>query len=87
MQGRPRVRIAITFRIKGREAVTVRPYLDTVVLDTLGPIDHRELSARDPKLPPPPAAPLVVELVWRAAVLAPRRLADAEIVVREEVAK
>ena len=80
----PRVRLSITFKVKGREPITFRPSLDTVLLDTLGPIEHRELSARDPKLPPAPEGPLVVELVWRAAVLAPLRLTDAEIVLREE---
>lgn len=80
----PRVRLAITFRVAGSEPVTLRPYLDTVVLDTLGPIEHRAIAAQDPDFPPPPAGPLTVELVWRASVVAPRRLSDATILVKEE---
>jgi hypothetical protein len=80
----PRVRLAVTFRVPGREPETFRPYLDTVVLDTLGPIEHRQLYAADPEFPPPPDGPLTVELVWRASVVAPRRIADATVFVREE---
>ena len=80
----PRVRLVVTFRVPGREPEVVRPYLDTVVLDALGPIEHRQLAAADPDFPPPPSGPLTVELVWRAYVPAPRKLADATILVREE---
>ncbi len=80
----PNIRLAITFRLPGAEPQTLRPYLDTVLLDTVGPLDHRELAALDPDLPPAPATDLVVELVWRAAIPAPRRLADAAVSVREE---
>lgn len=80
----PRIRLALTFRVPGREPETTRPYLDTVVLDTLGPIEHRQLAAADPDFPPPPPGPLTVELVWRAYVTAPRRLSDATVIVREE---
>lgn len=80
----PRIRLIVTFSVAGTEPVTLRPYVDTVVLDSLGPIEHRALAAKDPEFPPPPAGPLTVELVWRAAVVAPRRLADATILVKEE---
>lgn len=80
----PKVRLSIRFRVPGREPVVVRPMLDTVVLDTLGPIEHRALAKKNPKLAPAPSGALTVELVWRASVLAPRKLADVEIVVREE---
>ncbi len=83
----PRVRLVVTFRVPGREPEVVRPYLDTVVLDALGPIEHRQIAALDPDFPPPPAGPLTVELVWRAYVPAPRKLADATITVREERAQ
>jgi hypothetical protein len=80
----PTVRLVLEFRVPNREREVLRPYLDTVILDTLGPIEHREIAARDPDFPPPPPGPLTVELVWRAAVVAPRRLADATVIVREE---
>jgi hypothetical protein len=80
----PLVRLAVEFRVPKREPEVLRPYLDTVLLDTLGPIEHREIAARNPDFPPAPDGPLTVELVWRAAVVAPRRLADATVIVREE---
>ncbi len=50
--------------------VPVRPYLDTVVIDTLAN-PRRE------------ARPLTLEYVWRASVKAPRRMKDARVIVRE----
>ena len=63
----PGVGVEIDVRVKGREPEVVRPYLDTVLVDALVV----------------PRRPLTVELVWRAAVRAPRRMKDARIVVRE----
>ncbi len=83
----PRIRLTIAFAVPGGDVETVRPYLDTVVLDTLGPIEHREISKVDPDYPPPPEGPLTVELVWRASILAPRRIGDATVHVREERAR
>lgn len=82
----PKVRLSVRFIVKNQraDAVVVKPQLDTVILDTLGPIEHRLLSAKDPELPPPPPGPLMIELTWRASILAPRKLSDVEIVVREE---
>ena len=64
----PRVAVEIEFRVKGREPARFRPYLDTVIIDTL------DIG---------PDEPLAVELVWRAYVKPPRRLKDMTIVVRE----
>lgn len=80
----PRIRLAVTFKVPSREPETLRPYLDTVILDTLGPLEHRELAKRDPEAPPAPPGPLTVELVWRASILAPSRIGDAVVMVREE---
>jgi hypothetical protein len=63
----PGVGVEIDVRVKGREPEVVRPYLDTVLVDTLVV----------PRRPP------TVELVWRAHVKAPRRMKDARILVRE----
>jgi hypothetical protein len=64
----PRVHLEIEFRVKDREPVVFTPYLDTVLIDTYLVSGER---------------PATVEMVWRAAVKAPRRLKDARIVVRE----
>jgi len=80
----PRVRLAIGFHVPDRPPEVIRPYVDTVVLDTLGPSEHRALAAVDPDFPPAPPGPLTVELVWRAYVRAPKRLADARVTVNEE---
>ncbi|WP_437663374.1 DUF2169 family type VI secretion system accessory protein [Sorangium sp. So ce1182] len=65
----PRVRIVARLLAAGREPQTLTPYLDTVVIDTMGV---------------PGSADVVVELVWRAAFRPPRRMKDAKIVVTEE---
>ncbi|HTJ83180.1 MAG TPA: DUF2169 domain-containing protein, partial [Polyangiaceae bacterium] len=80
----PRVRLVIEVRVPHREREVFRPSIDTVVLDTLGPIEHRARAKVDPEFPPAPRGPLTVELVWRAAVVAPKRLSDATILIREE---
>jgi hypothetical protein len=67
----PRLRVSVTLQVKGRPPETLTPYLDTVLLDTLAP--------RPPAL-------VLVELVFRAAFRAPRRMKDAEILVREREA-
>lgn len=66
----PRVGVEITFRDKplARAEAPVRPALDTVLVDTM-PVKGGPVAT--------------LELVWRAAIPAPRRLADCEIVVRE----
>lgn len=64
----PRVDLEIGFQIKGRDAETFRPILDTVVLDAL----PNELGVR-----------LTLECVWRAYVHAPRKLKDVTLRVSE----
>ena len=64
----PKIEVTIEFRVKGREPVVTKPHLDTVLIDLL---------ATSPDKPP------AVELVWRSAVKAPRRMKDARIIVRE----
>lgn len=64
----PKIEVTIEFRVKGREPVIVKPYLDTVLIDLL---------MTSPDKPP------AVELVWRSHVKAPRRMKDARIIVRE----
>jgi hypothetical protein len=64
----PRVAPTIEFRVPGRDSRTVRPALDTVVIDTLA------LG---------PEKPLAVELCWRASTKAPRRLKDSATIVSE----
>jgi hypothetical protein len=67
----PKVRLAVRLEAKGREPETLRPYLDTILIDTLRVPDGRDV---------------VVELVWRAAFRPPRRMKDAKLVVTEEEA-
>jgi len=64
----PVLPIEIVFQVEGRDTVTTRPHLDTVLIDLLE-------TSRDK----PPA----VELVWRAYVKAPRKMNDARIIVRD----
>lgn len=64
----PRVRLEIEVRVKDREPAIFTPHLDTVLIDTLD-VD--------------PDNPVTVELLWRAAVRAPRRMKDAKVIVRE----
>ena len=64
----PKVAIEIEVRVKDEAAQAFRPFIDTVVID--------QVNARQPGAP-------VVELVWRAAVPAPRRMKDALVIVRE----
>lgn len=65
----PKIRITASLLAMGREPQKLTPYLDTVVMDTLSV---------------PEGAEVVVELIWRAAFLPPRRMKDAKIVVTEE---
>jgi len=65
----PRLALRSRFEVKGRAHEEVRPVLDTVVLDTLAPA----LS------PAHRASAMVLELVWRCSVAAPRRPGDATI--------
>lgn len=64
----PAIRLTIEGSYTRREPVIVRPPLDTVLIDTLG------MSAEEPA---------VVELVYRALLPYPRKLADCLITVRE----
>jgi hypothetical protein len=66
----PRVGVEIEHRVKDRAPEIIRPYLDTVLIDTLAN------PRREDK-------PLTVEYVWRASIKAPRRMKDAKIIVRE----
>jgi hypothetical protein len=64
----PRVAVEIETRVKGREPFVARPILDTVVID--------QLFGESPGMSR-------VEMVWRSAVPAPKRLDEARVVVRE----
>jgi hypothetical protein len=64
----PRVAVAIAFAVEGQAKVELRPNLDTVVVDQL--------------LGPKEGLP-VVEMVWRAAIPAPRRMKDTTVTVHE----
>ncbi len=65
----PKIRVTVALEVKGREPVTLTPYLDTVVIDALDA---------------PAPAEVAVELVWRAAFRPPRRMKDAKVLVMEE---
>ncbi len=64
----PKVRLEITFQIKGKEPIVVRPHIDTLLLDLLDPSDIK---------------PLAFEMVWRASVRPPRKMKDMRVIVRE----
>ncbi len=64
----PRVGVEIEFETKGREPEVMVPHLDTVIIDAL------QLE---------PNEPMAIELVWRAAIRAPRRMKDTRIFIRE----
>lgn len=64
----PKIDLTVTLEAPPREPQTLRPYVDTVLLDTLHAGDDAEV---------------VVELVWRAAFRPPRRMKDARVVVTE----
>ena len=66
----PRLAVTIEFRVKDRPPEIVRPYLDTVLIDTLANPRRED-------------RPLTIEYVWRASVKAPRRMKDARVLVRE----
>ncbi|HTJ82233.1 MAG TPA: DUF2169 domain-containing protein [Polyangiaceae bacterium] len=72
----PRLRLAMTFAVKDRQVETIEPRLDTVLFDTI--------AVPKPTLGQTSAIPLVIELVWRASVRAPRKLADCTITVTEK---
>jgi hypothetical protein len=65
----PRLRVKVEVEVKGRSPEALSPHIDTVLIDTL---------------PGSPSGLAVIELVFRAAVKAPRRLKDATITVLEE---
>lgn len=64
----PRIGIELEFRRPDHAPTVVRPHLDTVVID--------QLFGSTPGRP-------LVEMVWRASVVAPVRMQDSEVVVRE----
>ncbi len=64
----PRVALQMTFEVKGREPAVHEPHLDTVLVDLYSSTVER---------------PAVVEMIWRASVRAPRRLAEARVILRE----
>jgi hypothetical protein len=64
----PKVAVEIDLAVKDRDREVFRPPIDTVVID--------QLFGFGGQLP-------TVELVWRAAVRAPRRMKDALVTVRE----
>jgi hypothetical protein len=64
----PRVGVEIEFRPKDSEPTTIRPHLDTVVIDLLGFL---------------PGQAIAVEMVWRASIRAPRYVDQAKVTVRE----
>ena len=66
----PRVGVEIEFRVKDRAPEIVRPYLDTVLIDTLANPRGEDKA-------------LTLEYVWRASIKAPRRMKDARVVIRE----
>jgi hypothetical protein len=70
----PKIGVEIEFRVKDRAPEILRPYLDTVVIDT-------------PANPRNEDKPLTIEYVWRASVKAPRRMKDAKVIVREREVK
>ena len=64
----PIVGIELEFDVKDREPEIQRPFLDTLLIDTLIMTADR---------------PLTLELVWRGSIRPPRKLADAHVTVRE----
>jgi hypothetical protein len=83
----PKIRITASLLAVGREPQKLTPYLDTVVIDTLTVPGLTSGAPGRPSAPfasNPESAKAVVELVWRAAFLPPRRMKDATIVVTEE---
>lgn len=76
----PRIKLSIRFRVKGREDEVFTPAIDTLLIDTAlvprGP-------SPNPSTPGEILSPFVVELVWRASVRAPRRIAESEIRIEE----
>jgi len=66
----PKVGVRIEIRVKDRPPEVLRPYVDTVLIDTLANPRGED-------------RPLTLEYVWRASVKAPRRMKDARVIVRE----
>ena len=73
----PKFRVAVRFEIRGAEPQDFELFCDTIVLDTTL-AQPRELRGGKGR-----GAGRTLELVGRAAVRAPRRLAEAKITVRE----
>jgi hypothetical protein len=70
----PKTSVEIEFRVKDRAPEVIRPYLDTVLIDTLANPRKED-------------KPLTIEYVWRASIKAPRRMKDARVIIRERGVK
>lgn len=77
----PRLRTTMTFKAKGQAPVSFTPFIDTVIIDTRF-LPMRE--GEDGKPIPPPLTEMVIELVQRASIPAPRKPSDVTIVVEEK---
>jgi hypothetical protein len=66
----PKVAPRLEIRVRDRAPEVIRPYLDTVLIDTLANPRKEE-------------HPLTLEHVWRVVVKAPLRMKDARVLVRE----
>jgi hypothetical protein len=64
----PRVAIEVEFRPRDKEPITVRPYVDTLLVDLMGFV---------------PGQAIAIEIVWRASIPAPRYVEQATVSVRE----
>lgn len=64
----PKVRLEVTFDVRGRSPERVSPQLDTVLIDTWNIGEEK---------------PPVLEMVWRCSTKAPRKMRDARILVVE----
>ncbi len=77
----PKLRTTMTFKAKGQPPISFTPFVDTIILDTrFLPMTMNE----EDKPVPPPLTELVLELVQRASIPAPRKPSDVTIVVEEK---
>ncbi len=77
----PRLRTTMTFRAKGQQPVSFSPYLDTIILDTRF-LPRALNEAGEPV--PPNLTEMVLEIVQRACIPAPRKPSDVTIHVEEK---
>ena len=77
----PRLRTTMIFKTKGQNPVSFTPFIDTIILDTrFLPMTLNEAGT----LVPPPLTEMVIELVQRASIPAPRKPSDVTIIVEEK---